>query len=381
MLRQTVRKFVALPEVIYGSGSIESIGSASRRFGASALLVTGKSGFRRTANMDRVLQCLHDVDVRVVLFDRVEPEPSLDTVEAGLYLAREGNVQMVIGIGGGSVLDVAKAIAGLINESGSIYEIFEGAKISTVGIPFVAVPTTAGTGAEVTNNSVLTNTRTGVKQSIRDDSFMSRLVILDPELTLTLPKTVTAYSGMDALTQAIEAYTSANATELTDANSLEAVKLIGHNLLSACNNGQDVTAREKLLLGSYLAGVALVNARLGAVHGLAHPVGAKYGLAHGLVCAILLPYVINFNMEVAREKYRDIEGILCGREEDGEALVNYIFNLNTKLGIPKNLGKVGLKSTEIPELAESSLPSGSLKSNPRKASYDDLVCILQANLD
>lgn len=381
MVKRATRTFLTAPEVVYGNGSIECIGSKSRVFGTSALVVTGRFGFRRTANMTRILEYLHEQQIKVTLFDNVEPEPSLDTVEAGLALAREANVDMVIGIGGGSALDVAKAIAGLFNVPFSAYEVFDGAKVSSFGIPFVAVPTTAGTGAEATTNSVLTNTRTGVKQSIRDDSFMARLIVLDPELTITLPPTMTAYSGMDALTQAIESYTSIHATELTDTFSLKAAKLVGQSILAGFSNGEDLTARENLLLGSYFAGVALANARLGAVHGLAHPVGAKYGLSHGLVCAILLPYVIEFNMEVTGGKYSNIERILCRTEAGGEALKEFVHDVNTKMGIPKRLAAVGLMEEDIPELVEKTLSSGSLKANPREATYDDLVKILQANRD
>lgn len=381
MVKRATRTFLTAPEVVYGNGSIECIGSKSRVFGTSALVVTGRFGFRRTANMTRILEYLHEQQIKVTLFDNVEPEPSLDTVEAGLALAREANVDMVIGIGGGSALDVAKAIAGLFNVPFSAYEVFDGAKVSSFGIPFVAVPTTAGTGAEATTNSVLTNIRTGVKQSIRDDSFMARLIVLDPELTITLPPTMTAYSGMDALTQAIESYTSIHATELTDTFSLKAAKLVGQSILAGFSNGEDLTARENLLLGSYFAGVALANARLGAVHGLAHPVGAKYGLSHGLVCAILLPYVIEFNMEVTGGKYSNIERILCRTEAGGEALKEFVHDVNTKMGIPKRLAAVGLMEEDIPELVEKTLPSGSLKANPREATYDDLVKILQANCD
>lgn len=380
-MRRVTRTFLASPEVVYGNGSIESIGSKSKVFGTSAILVTGKSGFRRTTNMDRIFGSLHSQGIRGTLFDEVEPEPSIDTVEAGLCLAREINAEMVIGIGGGSVLDVAKAIAGLVNEPSSTYEVFDGAKVLTSGIHFVAVPTTAGTGAEATTNSVLTNTRTEVKQSIRDDSFLARLIMLDPELTLTLPQTITAHSGMDALTQAIESYTSVNATEFTDTFSLRATELVGYNILDAYDDGQDLVARERLLLGSFLAGVALANARLGAVHGLAHPVGAKYKLPHGLVCAILLPYVIEFNMEVAACKYSRLEQTLCGHTNGGKALRDFICDLNAKMGIPENLAEIGLQETDIPEIAERSLSSGSLRANPREATYDDLVQILQANLD
>jgi alcohol dehydrogenase len=336
--------------------------------------------------LDRVLAPLEAAKLDVLMFDQVDPEPTLEVVEKGREVAREQSVDLVVAAGGGSVLDVGKAIAGLFYEEGTVREYFEGRPIERVGLPWIAVPTTAGSGAEATRNSVLTDLVSGRKQSIRCDWWMARVAVVDPVLTMSMPPRLTAITGMDALTHAIEAYTSRWSHPLTSSLALEAAVLISRNLYSAYQKGSNREAREKMSLASLMAGIALNNARLGAVHGLAHPVGLRYHLPHGLVCGILLPYVMEYNLTIVEEKYARIAfelGLVQPGSSSGEAarrLIHFVKSLRKRLGIPEKLSEVGLRAEDLSLLAEAALPSGSLAANPRAARKDDLLEILKANM-
>ena len=213
----------------------------------------------------------------------------------GIKIARKKKSDVVIGLGGGSAMDAAKAIASLARQSGTIWEYHSGKKIEKEGLPFVAIPTTAWTGAEITNNSVLTDRKVSLKKSIRSPYMIARVALVDPDLTLFLPSQVTAYTGMDAFTQALESYVTRTSNPITDTLALQAIEIIFQNLPQAVANGKDAETRGKMALGSLLSAMAFSNSGLGAVHGLAHPIGARFGVPHGLACAILLPHVIGFN--------------------------------------------------------------------------------------
>lgn len=377
--------------VISGPGSLNALpGQLAGRYSA-VLVVSGSESLRRHGVLSRIESGLCEAGLQVSCFDGVEREPSVETVDrcinqvAEFRKATRGSVA-VLGVGGGSALDVAKAAAGLANEPSTALEVFRGQPITTVGIPFIAVPTTAGSGAEATTNAVLTDTELGIKASIRSDSFLAELVVLDPELTLTVPPDVTAASGMDSLTQAIEGYTSIHANEFTRPLSRESVRLIGENLVKAFSDGGNIAAREALLKASFLGAVAFGNCRLGAVHGIAHPVGARYGAPHGMVCAILLPHVMRFNLPVCTDDYAQLArelGVTHRRVATkvmAASLIGMVEGLNDRMGIPRNLKDIGLAEEDLEAIAEESLPSGSLAANRRKATKDDIIAILRANL-
>ncbi len=378
--------FLVPARIIFGPGSSGRLGEEASRFGRRVLLVTGRRSLRLSGMLDRVLAPLEAAKLDVLMFDQVDPEPTLEVVEKGREVAREQSVDLVVAAGGGSVLDVGKAIAGLFYEEGTVREYFEGRPIERVGLPWIAVPTTAGSGAEATRNSVLTDLVSGRKQSIRCDWWMARVAVVDPVLTMSMPPRLTAITGMDALTHAIEAYTSRWSHPLTSSLALEAAVLISRNLYSAYQKGSNREAREKMSLASLMAGIALNNARLGAVHGLAHPVGLRYHLPHGLVCGILLPYVMEYNLTIVEEKYARIAfelGLVQPGSSSGEAarrLIHFVKSLRKRLGIPEKLSEVGLRAEDLSLLAEAALPSGSLAANPRAARKDDLLEILKANM-
>jgi len=385
-VKKVLFDFLVPQRILFGPGCAGRLGEEAARFGRKLLLCTGKRSLYLSGGIDRVWSPLNAAKIDIVNFSGISSEPDLKVVEEVLATARDADVDLIVGAGGGSVLDVAKAAAGLYNEAGSVSEYFQGRPVEKEGLPWIAVPTTAGSGAEVTRNAVLSDPAAGKKQSIRCDSWMASVAVVDPVLTMSMPKRVTAMVGLDALTHALEAYTSRWATPMTDGLALEAVVLLCRNLYSAYRKGRDREARQQVMLGSLMAGIALNNARVGAVHALAHPVGLRYKIPHGLVCGILLPYVMEFNLDFVTEKYARVARELLVASPDSsdreaaERLLYFIKAMLQRLEIPSKLGGLGLKAEDIQELAEAALPSGSLAANPRKAVFSDLEKILQANL-
>lgn len=374
------------PRIKFGWGTLGSIGSEAKKLGNKALVVTGRSFLARTGILDRIKASLEEAGVEAVLFQEVEAEPSLETVERGRKLLAQEACDLVIGAGGGSSLDAAKAIAGLAREGGTVHDYFAGRAIEKPGLPWIAVPTTAGTGAEATKNSVLSDYKNKVKKSIRSDYWVSSLVIWDPELTVHKSPSLTAATGMDALTQAIESYTSRGANPFTDNLARQAVYLIGNSILTAYREGDNREARENMALGCLLAGIALANARLGVVHGMAHPVGIHYELAHGLVCGVLLPYAMEYNLEVVADKYADVAALM-GLDTSGldtkaaaQLAIDRVREINREMGIPAKLGEVGLREEDFAYIIEETMPSGSTKANPREVTPEGVEDILQRNL-
>lgn len=381
-----IQGFNLSTRIIFGEGSLRELSSQSHAYGSKVMLVSGKNALAKNGIIARVMSQLTEADVTAVEFAAVEPEPSLDTVRKGLELARKEQVDWVAGLGGGSALDVAKTIAGLFFTQNDPAFYFRGGPIEQPGLPFVAVPTTSGSGAEVTFNAVLTDLDTKIKQSLRDPRLAAKVAIVDPVLTYSMPETVTAHSGMDALVQAIEAFTSKGANPFTDIYAYSAVERISANLGQSFQNGRDAKARSEMALGSLMAGIAFSNARLGAVHGLAHSVGMKSGKPHGLVCAVLLTPVMRFNLAVCFEKYAKIAQAMglpvrADHEMDAaQAAIEAVLELERQLGIPECLRDLGISEMDFRDIVKESLPSGSLKANPRAALDQDLMNILKEAL-
>ncbi|NLN91872.1 MAG: iron-containing alcohol dehydrogenase [Candidatus Hydrogenedens sp.] len=350
-------------EVRFGRGSIEGLLPLCESFGKKGFLVHGAS-IKKSGKLASVLS--HGKS-QPALWEHEGGEPTLTQTTALRGYIREVAPDWVIALGGGSVLDLTRAAAGLAKAPGSVLDYHDGAEIPEATIPFIAVPTTAGTGSEATTVSVLTNTATSVKKSIRHPSFMARLVILDPELLESCPVSVLAASGMDALTQALEAYCSRGATALTDSLAFSAAEKLYAALPAACEG--DNAALDDLLLGCYMAGVALATARLGLVHGLAHPLGARYEAAHGLVCAFCLPPVLAFNRSAIPEKYGKMEQLF------GEDPLVAVETLIQRLKLESPFRGKKLENKEA--IIEESLASGSTKANPREVSREDVVTILK----
>jgi alcohol dehydrogenase class IV len=362
------------PKIIFGRGVLSKLGEEASSLGEKALLVTGRQAMRKAGILDRVIQLLLSEGVSTSLFDEVEHDPSLETVSKGIERAKKEKVSLVIGLGGGSTIDAAKAIACLALREGEVEEYQAGKAIEGPGLPFVAVPTTAGTGAEITNNSVLTNLRKKIKKSIRSPFMIAKVALIDPELTLFCPPWLTAYSGMDALTQAVESFISRVSNPATDTLALQAIEILFFNLPLAVDRGEDIEVREKVTLGSMLSAMAFSNSGLGAVHGLAHPLGAHYGIPHGLACAILLPWVLEYNLEVRREKIGKIaERIGVKRAEDVPQAMKKLLE---KVNIPPRLKEWKIEEEDIPALVKESRGS-SMSKNPRDLTNEELSNILR----
>lgn len=358
--------FATPPRLIVGWGAATDgrLVSEARRLGRRPLLVIGKS-LRSNGTLETLLKNLKDGAMKITLHERVPPEPDIEDLQAAMSAADAAQADFVIAIGGGSVLDVAKGAAALSGTDVAAADYFSGQvpvpeKCSR---PILAVPTTAGTGSEATWVGVYVDRINNRKASIRGGAMMPTTTVLDPQLSVTCPPHVTANSGMDAFVQAVEAYTSSGANVMTDALALEAAILTGRNLLRAFREPNHREAREKMMLGSYLAGAALNTSRLGLVHGLAHPIGAVTDAAHGLICGLLMPAVMRYNSSVSREKYAVVAAGLGLPPETN--LLAFTEDLLREMRIPSRLSDIGLRETDLDYVVKEAMTSGSTKANPR----------------
>ena len=373
-------------KIIFGQNTVDKIGEEARQYGDRAFLVTGRSAMRKAGVTDKVTSLLEAAGFEdICLYDQVEHDPSTETVDRGAKLARDSRADVVIGIGGGSALDAAKAIACMAENEGSAAEYQSGREIERAGIPFIALPTTAGTGAEVTRNAVLTNKEKEIKQSVRSPCMIAAVAIVDPLLTVSMPPSVTAATGMDALTQAIEAYVTLAPNPVSDALALQAVSLISRNLARAFANGNNIEARENVALGSLMSAMAFGNAKLGAVHGLAHPIGALFDVPHGVACALLLPYVMDYNLSTRAARFAQIAEAMGqdaeerSEEDNARISVKAVRELISQLQLPQHLRDVGIFQYDIIAIAGAARGS-SLDNNPRPTTPASLQKILSAAL-
>lgn len=380
--------FTSPPRLVIGWGAATDgrLAAEAARLGKRPFVVAGRS-LRASGALDTILASLREKGLEPLVHEGVPPEPDIVALQNAIDALTAANCDSVIGIGGGSVLDVAKGAAALAGHGpNAAAECFAGrlAVPEAGGLPILAAPTTSGTGSETTWVGVFTDKGNGHepprKASIRGSAMMPAIALLDAELTVSCPATVTAHSGMDAFVQALEAYTSIGANPLTDALALEAAQLASYtNVAIAVERPGDRPARESLALGSLMAGMALNTSRLGLVHGLAHPIGAITGAPHGLLCGMLLLPVMRFNREVAVAKYARLAAVLFQEDlselsdlDAADALIDVIA-LYTKdqLGLPLRLSKIGLKESDIDRVASEAMTSGSTKANPRPVTLAD----------
>jgi alcohol dehydrogenase class IV len=381
-----VKQFYLPTKVITGLGCFSQMPEVARGLGQKALFVCGQKALRRSGILERALNDLQKAGVQTILYDAVHSEPTLGMVQRAVDLARQEQAEVVIGIGGGSAMDVGKATAVLSRQTGTVEEHHRGRAIDKPGLPFISIPTTAGTGTEVTNNAVLTDPELGIKKSIRGPLLYPKIAIVDPELTLSLPPEVTASSGADALCQAIESFVGHGAQPASDALSGQAIQWIGRSLVRAHENGSDIQARADMLYGSLLAGMSMTNTRLGGAHGLAHPLGHRYHIPHGVICGLLLAYVMEYSLEYAPDKYAQAALLLqldvggMSPKEAARQAVEAVRRINQRIGIPNQLRDFGVKTEDFADVIARALPSGNLKNNPKPLGADDLQVILQRAL-
>ncbi|MEI7640175.1 MAG: iron-containing alcohol dehydrogenase [bacterium] len=357
----------------FGFATLDKVATIKMPEGSIGL-VTGGAAMRKNGSIDRVLGLLKNK--KVIIFEGVEPEVSVETVDKCAKTMRKHGVTSLIGIGGGSALDCAKAVAGVYKSGKSVKDYLDGKiKISETAF-FIAIPSTAGTGAEVTKNAVLTYTEKKIKTSLRGETLVPKIVICDPQLTMSMPPEITAYTGMDALTHAVESYFSTGANEVTKGFAVKAIKLIMENILKAVENGSNKTARYNMLLASVTAGLAFANSGLGAVHGIGHPVGAIAHLSHGKVNAILLPVVMECHKKYASGLFKSFE------KDCGENTIKKIKTLNKKIGLPDKLSKLDSDiAAKLPLIMSTMVyASGSMAFNPVKMTPSKVENILKEAL-
>lgn len=366
------------PKIVFGDGTVQQVGAEAAVFGKTALLVTGRSSARKSGVLDLVSASLKDANVRVVLFEEVEPDPSVQTVQRGVALAKEHGADVVVGVGGGSPMDCAKAIALMCTNPGEIMD-YEAKQPGLPALPVIAVPTTAGTASEVTHSCVITDTARKVKIPILTPLNIPKVAVLDPELTQSMPPDVAAATGMDALTHAVEAYASKPANPLTDLNALAAVELIGASLIRVVLHGEDPEARSNMMLGQMLAGIAFANCSVGLAHSMSRPLGAHFGVSHGAANALLLGPVMAYNLPACLEEYarlaealgENITGLTL--REAAETAVTAVDRIFADTGLPASLSEYGISADDIAMLADDAYASGSTKLNPRRATKEDIA--------
>lgn len=370
--------FEAPARLTFGAGAVGKFPDLIAGFGRRALVVSDP-GIAKAGILDRVLGFLRDAHVSSDAFTSVEPNPSVETVEAAHTLYRKSDAEFVVAVGGGSSMDVAKVVAVLAAHGGGVRD-YEGiGKVPGPVVPSVAIPTTAGTGSEVTVFAVITDRQRRFKMTIGSPFLVPQVAICDPELTISMPKPLTAATGMDALTHGIECFINTTPNPIAKALAMESIRLIGGALRTAYQRGSDLPARSTMLLGSTMAAMAFTRTRLGNVHAMSHPLGAFFDVPHGVANAILLPYVMAWNLRSCLGTYPPI-AVAMGEEVDGmpperasERAVEAVQRLSRDVGIPEHLREVGVTQDAIPALATDAMKSGNVLVNPRPTTYDDIV--------
>ena len=371
--------YVIPPVNLIGRGCVKSIGREAAKFQARRALVVASSGAVGEAQAAFVASILKDSGVETVPFCRVMPNPTVAVVDEGLALYRSSGCDLLVAVGGGSALDAAKGIGLLASNGGRIAD-YEGEdKVSKALPPFIAIATTAGTGSEVTQFAVISDEEHD-KLTLVDRYLAPDVSVNDPEMMASMPPALTAATGMDALTHAVEAYVSRNAGPVTDAQAWKAIQLVAENLSLAVRDGTDMSARENMCCASFLAGTAFNNAGLGLVHAMSHPLGGHYNLPHGLCNALLLPVVCRFNATFETlGRFSDIAVALgVGRSwraerDNAEAGLRALFGLNRSLGLPKGLRELGVRKEDFPLLAERTMEEAIGHPNPRKYDKRDVL--------
>lgn len=369
----------------FGINAVAGLADVVREFGCRKPFVVVDPGVVKAGLLDAVTAPLAAGGLKWEVYDKVDPEPGLKLADNGFALAKKAKADCVIGVGGGSAMDVAKAVGILLTNGGKAEDYIGLGKIPKPGVPKIMVPTTAGTGAEVTFTAVFINEKTKSKAGMNGDPLYPEAAVLDPVLTVNLPPAVTATTGIDALTHAIEGFTSSQAHLISDMYALEAIGLIGDNLAIAYANGGNIEARSNMLLGSLLAGKALATAGVGLVHAMAYPLGGMYNIPHGLANAVLLPYVMDYNLIGAPAKYAVVADAM-GEKVHGHSLrdaaslaVIAVRQLNHEVGIPESLAELKIKKKDIPEMARIALTvARPVANNPRKPSVEDVIRVYES---
>lgn len=375
--------FLHHTEIKYGSGIVKEIGEITKVIGNKALIVCDP-GVKNAGIVEKVETSLKEAGVEYTIYDSVLANPRDTGCEECAELGRKFKAEIVIGVGGGSAMDTAKAANVLITNGGNVRKWAELESFEKDILPLICIPTTSGTGSEVTYEAVITISAISKKMSVLDGARLApHVALMDPELTLSLPPDITAATGMDALTHALEAYTCSYANPITDGLALYAMEIISDNIISATKEGHNLKARENMMIGNVMAGMAFTNSFLGAVHSLSETIGGLYDTPHGVANSIFLPFVTEYNLDSSYEKHAkvakclgvDITGI--SDKEAAELAVKRIFEMNNILGIPKLKDVEGVDPSDFPSIAESCVGHMCTEGNPKPIDKDGYIAILE----
>ncbi len=383
------KRFILNESSYFGAGAREVLAEEIKGRGVAKVFVITDKDLVKFGVCDKVLKVLNDASISYEMTDDVKANPTIKNVIDALKLFKKSQAELIVAIGGGSVMDTAKAV-GIINNNPEFSNVrsLEGvAQTKNKSVPIIALPTTAGTAAEVTINYVITDEENGKKMVCVDPHDIPVVSIVDAELMASMPKGLTAATGMDALTHAIEGYITPGAWEMSDMVELKAIELIGKNLRAAVLNGSDMVARENMALAQYIAGMGFSNVGLGIVHSMAHPLGARFDTPHGVANAIILPTVMKYNMEsVSLPKYRKIAEALGGNtigltdQEAGLLACDLVKKLSEDIGIPSTLTEVGIKESAIDQLSIDAFNDVCTGGNPRPTSVEDIKALYKSLL-
>lgn len=373
-------EFVLPTKIRYGAGMLKVLGEELRLLQAKKVMIATDKGLVKTGMVKKVTEIIEKEGIDFFVYDEIEANPKDYNVEACAAKAREASTDAIVAFGGGSPIDAAKAATVLARQGGKVRDYQGKGKIKDDCLSLITIPTTAGTGSEVTFSSVITDTKEKFKFTIKSTAIAAKTAIVDPELTLTVPPMVTAATGMDALTHAIEGYT-ANCTEpAAEAVGLYAVEYIAGNIVEAVKNGGNLEARDKMMMGSLLAGLSFSHADVASVHCMAEALGSIYDAPHGMCNAILLPYVMEYSLPAAEYKYARIARAMGIDEKDDHIAavkgIEHIKKLSKEIGLP-GIRSLNINPGDFELLAEMSVKNGSNDSNPRRISKDEYVMLFR----
>lgn len=378
-----VNRFVLNEVSYFGPGAREVLPKEIARLGLHKAFVATDKDLIKFGVADKVLDVLRRADIPYEVFSEIKPNPTVSNVKAGVKAFADSGADFILAIGGGSSMDTAKAIGIITNnpEFADVVSLEGVADTHHKSVPVIALPTTAGTAAEVTINYVITDEKNEKKMVCVDPNDIPAIAIVDAELMYTLPRGLTAATGMDALTHAIEGLITKGAWEMSDMFEIKAIDMINRYLPTAVNEPSNAEARNGMAVAQYIAGMAFSNVGLGAVHGMAHPLGAIFDIPHGVANALLLPIVMEFNMPAAIEKYGEIAKAMgvykqgMTPDEAAQAAVDAVRELAVRVGIPQHLAELGIKEEDLPRLAEAAMADVCTPGNPRDVTYDDILTL------
>ncbi|MEN6479779.1 MAG: iron-containing alcohol dehydrogenase [Anaerolineales bacterium] len=378
-----VTRFRTAPVVYFGPGAVSKLEGELHQLHAERVALITDPGVERAGLVQRVIAGLNS---QVAVFADVVPEPPVALVDQAVAFIREQRAQAVIGLGGGSSMDTAKMAALMTGNSGTAADYWGVDRVPNPGLPVIAIPTTAGTSSELSPAAVFIDPESRAKKGVNTNLLLARVAILDPELTLGLPPNLTAATGLDALTHAIESYTSPRASLLTDGHAERGIQLIGQHLRRAVCRGDDLEARTGMLAGCFFAGLGLAEVNVGAVHGLAQALGGLFPIGHGLANALLLPYVMAANRIACREKYARVAELLgeategLSLDEASERSIEAVRRLTAEVGIPQRLRELNVPRNLLDDVAQSAIETQQrvMTNNPRLINLDEAKALLRA---